>query len=477
MKLFKSLLAAVTVLAVFAAYSIEPPLPQYKIGFDAFPGAKAQTSPGLFNGQVPTAPQWNGYFIAKQDTLTAASATTVLHGNPLGGLPSFGKVDLTNDVANALPFANGGLGLNSGNSGGVLYFNTTSSLASSATLSNNQIVIGGGSGAAPVTLGSLGTTVQVLHGNASGLPSWGALNFATDGTGSVPVGNGGTGCTSAAVACLTTIGALSGSASSSNFLRGDGSWSQPSSNIPQNYIAGLTLSTAGSSGTFGITAGESTDSTNAQLMVQASAFTKTTGTWAVGTSNGCLDTGSIANGTWYSIFQIERTDLTSVDYLCSLSPSSPTMPTNYSFKRRIASMKTNGSAQWIKFTQFANQFLWDVPVQDYISQVLSGSTAITLTLSAPTGVQTIVNLQIRTTYNSVTSVFLLTSFDQADSIPSNSLLGWSVSLTAPSQYPIFNIRTNTSAQVRFRGTDGSGGSSDSAYNVLTMGWTDMRGQL
>src|ERR1700730_17890948 len=39
----------------------------------------------------------------------------------------------------------------------------------------NQLVLGGGVGAALVPLGSLGTTVQVLHGNAAGAPAFGAI--------------------------------------------------------------------------------------------------------------------------------------------------------------------------------------------------------------------------------------------------------------------------------------------------------------
>lgn len=45
------------------------------------------------------------------------------------------------------------------------------------------------------SLGSLGTSVQVLHGNASGTPTWGAVALASDVSGTLPVGNGGTGAT------------------------------------------------------------------------------------------------------------------------------------------------------------------------------------------------------------------------------------------------------------------------------------------
>lgn len=62
-----------------------------------------------------------------------------------------------------------------GTSGGIPYFNATTTMASSAALAANQIVLGGGAGTAPATLGSLGTTTTVLHGNAAGAPTFGAV--------------------------------------------------------------------------------------------------------------------------------------------------------------------------------------------------------------------------------------------------------------------------------------------------------------
>lgn len=74
--------------------------------------------------------------------------------------------------------ADGGTGLSSGTSGGVLYFSGGTTIASSSALAANQLVIGGGAGSAPATLGSLGTTSTVLHGNAGGAPSFGAVTAA-----------------------------------------------------------------------------------------------------------------------------------------------------------------------------------------------------------------------------------------------------------------------------------------------------------
>lgn len=60
-------------------------------------------------------------------------------------------------------------------SGGIPYFSSTSAMTSSALLTQNAIIFGGGAGGAPATGLGLGTTTTVLHGNAGGLPAWGAV--------------------------------------------------------------------------------------------------------------------------------------------------------------------------------------------------------------------------------------------------------------------------------------------------------------
>ena len=102
------------------------------------------------------------------------TTTTLLHGNA-SGAPTFSAVSLTADVTNTLPVGSGGTGITSGTSGGVPYFSSTSAIASSGALTQYALVTGGGAGAAPAVVSGLGTTTQVLHGNASGLPSFGAI--------------------------------------------------------------------------------------------------------------------------------------------------------------------------------------------------------------------------------------------------------------------------------------------------------------
>jgi hypothetical protein len=57
---------------------------------------------------------------------------------------------------------------------------------SASTLTANQIVMGGGTRAL-TTLGSLGTTTTVLHGNASGLPAFASVSLSTDVAGQLPI--------------------------------------------------------------------------------------------------------------------------------------------------------------------------------------------------------------------------------------------------------------------------------------------------
>ncbi len=127
------------------------------------------------------------WYLYQQSLYSAAgggatgTSTDVLHGGGAG----WGKVVLTADVSGILPVGNGGTGITFGSSGGVPYFSAVNTLTSSAALSANQLVLGGGIGGAPSTPLSLGTTTTVLHGNAAGAPTWGAVSLTTDVTGTL----------------------------------------------------------------------------------------------------------------------------------------------------------------------------------------------------------------------------------------------------------------------------------------------------
>jgi len=144
----------------------------------------------------------------------AAAAGTYNFNMPTGAGTSGQPLLSAGGGSSAMTFgtlgvAAGGTGLTSGTSGGILAFTASGTVASSAALTASAIVIGGGAGAAPTALGSLGTTTTVLHGNAAGSPTFGAVSLTTDVSGTLPVANGGTGA-----ATLTTHGVLLGQGTS-----------------------------------------------------------------------------------------------------------------------------------------------------------------------------------------------------------------------------------------------------------------------
>lgn len=100
-------------------------------------------------------------------------------------------------ITGTLGVSKGGTGQTTGVSGGIPYYSSTTSITSSALLVNHALMVGGGAGAAPATLGSLGTTTTVLHGNAAGNPTFGAVSLTADISGILPVANGGTGSSTA----------------------------------------------------------------------------------------------------------------------------------------------------------------------------------------------------------------------------------------------------------------------------------------
>lgn len=131
----------------------------------------------------------NQITVTNGDGVAGAPTLSTPQNIHTGASPTFAAMTLTA----ALTVANGGTGLASGTSGGVPYFSATTTIASSGLLTANALVLGGGAGAAPTPMGSLGTTTTVLHGNAAGAPTFGAVSLTADVSGILPTANGGTG--------------------------------------------------------------------------------------------------------------------------------------------------------------------------------------------------------------------------------------------------------------------------------------------
>src|SRR5690606_17937042 len=72
---------------------------------------------------------------------------------------------------------------------------------------------------------------------------------------------------------------------------------------------------------------------------------------------------------------------------------SPTLPTDFVYKRRIGSLRTDGSANIIAFTQVGDWFGFSTPVLD-VDDGSSGTSAKPATLSTPGGLTVVALLNV-----------------------------------------------------------------------------------
>jgi hypothetical protein len=241
----------------------------------------------------------------------------------------------------------------------------------------------------------------------------------------------------------------------------------------RGYLNGFTLANDATNPNtvIDIGAGLATSDDATTAMALATAITKNANAaWTVGGTNGCLDSGSaLTASATYHLFTIERTDTAVVDVLCSLSPSSPALPTSYTKKRRIGSFKTDASSHIRLFTQFGSEFLWKTPVSSVLTSN-PGTTAVLAPLDVPAGVQVFARFALGFAGPSGSAAFLLlTSPDQVDTTPSAAAFTTAVVPSGVSYPGILNVRTDTSGRVRYRCD-----TSDTVTTVrmITYGWVD-----
>ena len=251
--------------------------------------------------------------------------------------------------------------------------------------------------------------------------------------------------------------------------------------LPRSYLAGLTVSNDSGDATndLGIAVGAARDSTNIADIILASALIKQLdAAWAVGTNQGCIDTGAASDATWH-IYVIKRLDTGVIDGLCSLSATAPTMPASYDYKRRLASVIRTGGAN-VAFTQRGDEFLRNVAVSEF-NEAIPAATAQTKTLSVPTGVKVdaIFSLYVRGNDNSTQIAVLVTSPDQADTAASSTVFTVNTQLIAvdgdvgSGDTATVRVRTNALAQIRLRANVIT---STPVWAGATHGWVDTRGR-
>lgn len=219
-------------------------------------------------------------------------------------------------------------------------------------------------------------------------------------------------------------------------------------------------------------------------MKLASAMTKNlTSNWAAGTGNGGLDTGSIANNTWYYPWLIMNLNTFAVDVLWSASASSPTMPSGYTIKRRIrGAVLTDGSGSICGMRMSKNGWTWwgnsaasPSTNKTFLDENTAnpGTSAVLATLTVPPlEVTARVNARMRTTaaVSGAGYGLLLSPTGVVDEAPANGgtfagpngqILSGMDSVTTEANYGVqADIDVDSSRQIRYRC-----GYSDAALRV------------
>lgn len=189
-------------------------------------------------------------------------------------------------------------------------------------------------------------------------------------------------------------------------------------------------------------------------------------TFTAGTNQGGLDTGTKAISTWYYCFAISKADGTA-DFLFSTSATAPTMPTGYINKRRIGSIKTDGSGNIKGFIQVGNSFIWKTPVLDFSGTVTTTSQLVTV--SSPISIKSKLNINTSIATAGSTAV-LITSPDTTDSAVSGSLAPLAtVGFGTSGGQQNIEVYTNISSQIRLVAI------STTSFYLSVISYEDLRG--
>ena len=470
-------------------------------------GAKGSGNTSL-TSQSLAFQSWNG---------SSAALTAYVYGDTSGNLnflPSSGAsgqsiftgevVAASADVINTTQFtgftlSNGSHfaalldGYGSGNDGGTLSLQSggvLKTLLSGNPGTGSYVNNGGG-----LTVGGTGTAGAGIVNAVSGFQingtGWGPANITSAINTALPSATtsqlyGGTGTAGAATPVnlsgllpSATTGQLYGGTGTAGAatpvnLSGMGETLSTLSPTLRGYIGGLTLSNDGTTPNtvIDVTTGAATSADNTTYLALGSAFTKSiASTWTVGTGNGGLDTGSVAASTWYHVYVIERTDTGVVDVLLSLSATSPTLPTNYTKRRRVGSILTDGSSHILTFYQYGDTFLWMAPIGDFTTTTL-GSAGATYTLSVPSGV--------------TVTALMVGSFSHANAFTKLLIYSPLTGAQTPNS-PLGNVTAQTEVAANTIGFSASVLTANSTINAVssanstsvfetTTGWLDTRGR-
>lgn len=209
------------------------------------------------------------------------------------------------------------------------------------------------------------------------------------------------------------------------------------------------------------------ESDTVDIRVSTGMTKKVNAAWAAGTLNGGLDTGTVSGGTaHYHIYVIMKADYTT-DFLFTATYGTPTMPSGYVYKRRVASI-VRLAAGFRSFTQNGDWFMLKGVIADHAGASNSANQTFQLLLgtSVPGGVKRLVSMIINFSNN--TNACNAYMYD-SDTTGNGTALFAAVANVGHTFHHM--IVTNTASQVTI--TSGSQGGTYT-YTGITLGYLDNR---
>jgi len=239
----------------------------------------------------------------------------------------------------------------------------------------------------------------------------------------------------------------------------------------RGYIDGLILSNdTDADHDIQVGVGLARDSSNSYMLELTTAITKQIdAAWAAGDDAGGLFSGTVAADTWYHVFLIRKDSDGSIDVGFDTSVTAANIPSGYTAYRRLGSVLTDSSSNILAFRQHGDYFEWDAPVHDVSGGTLA-TTATALTLTVPTGVSVCPRCNLQVVGSDVhVAVWNPGGTDLDVTTVANR---WQQNNTSSGGLGRTHDLpwTNTSAQIEYDG------SSAATYNLMTFGWTDLRGK-
>lgn len=250
-----------------------------------------------------------------------------------------------------------------------------------------------------------------------------------------------------------------------------------SGSMPRGHICGLTMSNAADTANdITIAVGEARDEANTGDLILASAITKRLDAgWAVGTNQGGLNTGSVADSTWYEVHLIKRVDTSVVDVMFTTTANRTTLPANYTLSRRIGWIRTQAAAAGIKqFSQTDDHFTWITQVNDVAASKATDAAAVTLTAPPNSIARFRATADMSTSVNA-NSVIVFSEIAEGAVTPAlatgiGSLGYWDLVTGVSAGH--FELRVSSTSTIEHDASVAVG-----AFDISTFGYIDLRCRL